>query len=162
MKRFFVSTFLALAVAWIPAVSRAGDSADETAIKNLGAEFVAAWNAHDPARMAGVWAEDADLINPFGVKARGRAEIQKLFEREQHGVMRASTYEIGSMSVHPLCGDAALVDWAADLTGMVAPDGKALPPFHHHVSQVVVKKGGHWRVEFVRAFAYAPLPPASK
>lgn len=139
----------------------ADDAAIRSAIDSLNQSFVAAWNAHDPGRMADVWS-DADLVNPFGMKAHGRAEMAKLFEAEQHGVMRASTFTIESSSIRQISRDVAVQDMDIVITGMLSPDGKALPAFHPRAFEVLARKGGHWRVEYVRAYALQPTPPASK
>jgi len=163
MKRLFILVSLVVSITAFAPSARAVDMGGKMALEKMAHNFVSAWNAHNPEKMAASWAADADLINPFGVHARGRAEIRQLFENEQGGVMKSSTYKIESLTVHDICGDAAVVDFDSLLTGMTAPDGKALPPFPHHVTEVAVKKGEHWRVEFVRAFGYLPkAEPASK
>jgi uncharacterized protein (TIGR02246 family) len=156
MKRFPLAIALAVALAGIPVSARAADS-NEAAIKELNQDFVTAWNAHDPKKMAAAWAEDVDLINPFGVKCGNRAEVEKLFEKEQSGVMKASTYKIDSFTLRRACDDVMVGDWESTVTGMIDPDGNALPPFHHHVTAVYQNRGGHWTVTLVRAFQ--PLPP---
>jgi uncharacterized protein (TIGR02246 family) len=158
MKKLLVAAAVVVSIAALSTPARAADAGAKAAIEKSAHEFVAAGNAHDPAKMAASWAADAEVINPFGVKANGRAEIQKLFEGEQGGVMKASTYKIESLTVHDICGDAALVDMDSMLTGMTGPNGEAMPPFPHHVTEVAVKKGGRWQVEVVRAFAYKELP----
>jgi len=161
MKSIFVAAAGLAIIAVTPTISCAGDSALRTEIESLNHAWVAAWNAHDPAKMAGVWSE-AELINPFGMKAHGRAELEKLFEAEQHGAMKASTFTIESSSIRQISRDVAVQDMDIAITGMVSPDGKALPAFRPHSFEVFVKKGGHWRVEYVRAYAVQPTPAPSK
>lgn len=159
MNKTFVSIALTAGLAAaIPTSARAADSATKAAIERLDSEFVAAWNAHDAKKMAAVWADDGDLINPFGQKASGRAAIEKFFEAEQAGVMKGTTYAIESTSVRELDRNTAFGDWEAVVTGMTGPDGKALPPFRHHVSSVFEMKGGHWKAAAVRAYEFKPVP----
>jgi uncharacterized protein (TIGR02246 family) len=146
---------VALAISW------AGDSTTTTEIESLNRAFVTAWNAHDPGKMAAVWS-DADMVNPSGTEAHGRAEIEKLFETEQHGVMKASTFRIESNSIRQISRDVMVQDMDIVITGMVSPDGKALPAFRPHAFEVLVKEGGHWRVKYVRAYALQPTPAAAK
>jgi uncharacterized protein (TIGR02246 family) len=145
----------ALAISW------AGDSTSRTEIESLNQAFVTAWNAHDPGKMAAVWS-DADMVNPIGMKAHGRAEIEKLFDTEHHGAMKASTFKIESNSIRQISREVAVQDMDIVITGMVGPDGKALPAFRPHSFEVLVKEGGHWRVEYVRAYALQPTPAAAK
>ena len=156
MKKTLLSIALATALAGIPAFARAVDSS-ETAVKNINQEFVAAWNAHDTKRLAAVWGDDGNLINPFGVKCNSRAEVEKLFENEHSGVMKASTYRIDSFTQRRAGKDVIVGDWDATVTGMIDPGGNPLPPFVHHVTMVYQNRGGHWTATMARAFQ--PLPP---
>jgi uncharacterized protein (TIGR02246 family) len=158
MKRMFVFVVVAALVLALPAVAAAADSGAKAAVEKLSADFAAAWNVHDARKMAAVWAEDGDLINPFGQKAHGRAGIETFLEKEQSTVMKGTTYKIDSMSVRDLDANTAIADWESDVVGMMDATGKAMPPFRHHVFSVCVKKGGHWHAAAVRAYAFQPLP----
>jgi len=175
MKKMSLSLVLAGALAAIPVLAGAAetkaapkktaamaagtvDAATQAAIDKRMQEFVAAWNKHDPKAMAAVWAEHCVLINPFGKKASGRAEIEKLFEGEHGGVMKATTYTINSESFMKIAGGAVVMDIDSVITGMMDPAGQALPPFTHHVTMVYVHEGGQWRATAVRAFQFLPAP----
>ena len=56
----------------------------------------------------------------------------------------------------------AVVEVAAEITGMKNPDGSAAQPFKHHVTWIIEKKHGKWLALSVRAFAYLPAPMAAK
>lgn len=161
MKKAFVSIVLTAVLAAMPEVARAAEEGTTAVIERLNSEFVGAWNAHDATRMASIWADDGDLINPFGQKANGRAAIEKLFDAEQAGVMKATTYKIESFSVRELDRRTAIGDWEAVLTGLTDRNGNPIPPFRHHVSTVYVEQGGHWWVAAVRAYAFQPIPGTS-
>ncbi|HEX9148245.1 MAG TPA: hypothetical protein VF958_03705, partial [Thermoanaerobaculia bacterium] len=60
------------------AVAASEKGGSEAQVRARSQEFAASWNRHDPKAMAGVWAADGDLINPFGRTAKGRNEIEKL------------------------------------------------------------------------------------
>ena len=156
MKKTLPSIALAMALAAAPGFAGAADSS-ETAIKNINQDFVTAWNAHDPKRMAAAWADDVSLINPFGVRCNSRADVEKLFEKEQSGVMKASTYRIDASTLRRVCDDVMVGDWDATVTGMIDPGGNPIPPFSHHVTTVYQNRGGHWTATFARAFQ--PMPP---
>jgi len=146
--------FAALAVG--PSVVAAQD--DEAAIRKLSSDFCAAWTRHDVKAMAAVWADDADIINPAGRVAKGRAEIEKLLTDEHAGPFKGTSYE-ATVSVRMLAPGVALGDWEATVTGMHDAAGQALPPFKHHVATVYVKKGGRWFAAAGRPYAFLP-PPA--
>ena len=161
MKKAFLAAALAVALAAIPAPAPAAGSGAKAAIEHLNHQFVDAWNAHDAKKMAAVWAENGDLINPFGKRASNRAEIEKLLQEEQSGVMKASTYKMESFSMRELSPTTAVGDWESVVTGMADPAGKALPPFPHHVTIVYVMKGGHWSAASARAWQIPPAPGAA-
>lgn len=151
---YALTTALVLAVC-TPMVLTAA-SEDESAVRQQCANFVAAWNKHDPKAMAAIWADDGDVINPFGRIASGRAEIEKLFTDEHNTVMHGTTYATESVDVRLLGPTVALVDWSSEITGMHNPTGVALPVFKHHVFSVFVKKDGQWKASAVRPYVFLP------
>jgi len=137
---------------------KAIDAKDKAAIEARVNEFIAAWNVHDAKAMAATFAENADLINPFGKNPSGRVEIEKLFVEEQGGVMKGSTYTLQSTAIREISPGVALADWDGTVTGMTGPDGQAVPAFPHHVTTIFVKAGGKWWNAAGRAYAYLPPP----
>ncbi|HKB72477.1 MAG TPA: nuclear transport factor 2 family protein [Thermoanaerobaculia bacterium] len=160
MKKLFLSAALAAAVAGMPVQARAAEPSE--AIKELNQDFVTAWNAHDAKKLAAVWADDGTLINPFGVKCSNRAEVEKLFEQELSGMMKASTYKIDSFTLRKACDDVMVGDWDATITGVIDPSGNPAPPFPHHVTSVYQNRGGHWALADARAFHLLPPPASAK
>ena len=81
------------------------DHLDEAPIRQLAEAFVAAWNEHDAAGMAAVFAEDADCVTLGGDWWRGRAAIEADLAGDHATVFRASTLaatEFRSASSCPL------------------------------------------------------------
>jgi len=95
---------------------KAIDAKDKAAIEARVNEFIAAWNVHDAKAMAATFAENADLINPFGKNPSGRVEIEKLFVEEQGGVMKGSTYTLQSTAIREISPGVALADWDGTVT----------------------------------------------
>jgi len=153
--RLILAMFLIVLATAVPVTS-----AQEAAITAVEAEFAAAWAAHDPGRMASFWAEDGDLMNPFGRFARGRGEVEALFAEEQAGLMRSSTYHFRLDSARAIAPGIVVTDWTNTIRGMVAPDGTALPPFEHHVTTVFVERDGRWMKAAARSVALLSPPPA--
>src|SRR5437763_5000065 len=117
---------------------RADQKEDDAAIAKRHDEWCAAWNKHDAKAMAGFFVADGDLINPFGRRAKGTAEIEKLFAEEQSGVMAGTTYS-GTIESIRYIGDVAIIDVEGEITGMKAADGTAAPTFKHHVTWIAKK-----------------------
>ena len=158
MKKVFGVLLVAAVAAATSVPAQAAEAEDKAEIERLSSDFAAGWNAHDAKRMAAIFAEDGDLINPFGQRAHGRSDIEKFFEAEQAGAMKGTTYKIESASFRELDPTCDIVDWEAVVTGIMDPSGKAKPPFPHHVFCVCVKKGGHWHAAAVRGFAFEAVP----
>jgi uncharacterized protein (TIGR02246 family) len=156
---FLVAGGLALTV---PA--RAADD-DTAAVKKRTAEFVAAWGKHDPKALAAVWADDGDLINPWGRLATGRAQVEALFRDEQtgKGPLRDSTFRMNSETMRFPAADIAVVDLDLTITGAYAPDGTKAPALEMHAFWVSKKSGGTWSVYSCRPYIKQPAaPPAVK
>ena len=156
-KLLLLSMLLGLIV---PPAARADQKEDDAALRQRNDEFCAAWNKHDARLMAALFAADGDLINPFGRRAHGTAEIEKLFTTEQTGPMAGSTYTGTVESIRYVGTALAIVDVSGEITGMKGPDGAAAPPFKHHVTWIVEKKADKWLSIAVRAFVTLPPPAA--
>ena len=122
-------------------------------------EFAAAWNAHDPQALAATFAEDAVLIDPFGRVARGRAEIEKLFEDEQRGMLKATQFSHRVTDVRRVAPGVAFLDEEITIRGVQDPSGQALPDMHIHGAMLLAKQRGKWQVVEGRPYALAPRPP---
>jgi len=156
MKKILLGGML-LAVATVTA-AWAAEGAQVPALHTRAVEFKAAWDRHDPKALAAFWTADGDLINPFGRVAKGRAEIEKLFQDEQTGIMKGTTFNLLADSAREIDADAAVADWDVEITGMKGPDGAAMPPLKNHVTVVWVKHGGNWWAAAARPVMYPPPP----
>ncbi len=64
---------------------------DEDGVKAAFDKFSKAWADGDAKARAACFTYDASLINPFGVAANGRAEIEKVFEDENSTIGKGTT-----------------------------------------------------------------------
>jgi uncharacterized protein (TIGR02246 family) len=150
---------LALVVGVALSVGVLAASDDEAAVKKHTADFAAAWNKHDPKAMAALWADDGDLINPWGRVAKGRPEVEKLFADEQtgKGPLRDSTFELKGETVRFPTPDVAVDDWEISVTGAYDPDGaKHEGALEFHCTVVLKKAGGAWTNFAVRPYLKGP------
>ena len=155
MKALLVA-IVALALA-VPAVA-AGHAADEAAIQKVWQQFSDAWASGDAHARAALWAEDATLINPFGVEAHGRSAIEKLFEQEDAGFAKGTTHTFSDFSYRFLTPTIAEVDATGTIKGMRGADGAAMPPLTLHVFAIVTKAGGKWQIKDARPYVIAKPP----
>jgi uncharacterized protein (TIGR02246 family) len=130
---------------------------DET-IRKLYAEFVAAWNAHDAKKMAAMYAIDGDLMEPDGMTAKHRQEVEKHFADEHAGAFKDTELKLTIDSVWFAGQDVALVDGTYMVIGAVDPNGQALPPRKGLLTSVLIKEDGQWRVAASRSMIPIPLP----
>jgi uncharacterized protein (TIGR02246 family) len=157
---------LAATVAAQPATPKArvgaggprSDLMHDEAIRKLYAEFVTAWNAHDVKKMASMYAIDGDLMEPDGMTAKHRQEVEKHFASEHDGPFKNTELKLTIESVWFANEDVALVDGTYMVIGAVDPNGQALPPRKGLLSSVLIKEDGTWRVAASRSMIPIPLP----
>lgn len=131
----------------------AADVGSEAVIRKMYDEYEAAWNRHDPAALAGFWAEDGDRLESDGTAAKGRKQVE-IALREQHaGAFKESVISLSLDSVWFIVDGVALADGPYTVTGIRDPDGKVVPPRRGHLSNVLVRDGETWRIGASRAMA---------
>lgn len=155
MKALTVALFCLVATSAFAAKSPAND---DQMIRETCAKFMESWNKHDAKSMASHWSEDGSLINPMGRVAIGRDGVAKLFQDEMNGVLKDTKAEMTVQTVRNVKPDVAFVDSELTVTGMMTPDGKAIPPAKHHVAALVVKKSARWWFVDIRPYAFVQPP----
>src|SRR5262249_61340648 len=99
-------------------------SPEVAAVLKVQEEFAASWNKGDYKAMAAVFADDADRINAAGRVAKGKAEIEKLYQEEQTGKMKGTHFASEcNDGVRLLKPDVAVVTCSFEVTEMKGPDG---------------------------------------
>jgi uncharacterized protein (TIGR02246 family) len=151
-----LAAFVILALA-VPAVA-ASPAGAEAAIRQVWQQFSDAWGRGDAHARAAVWAEDANLINPFGVEAQGRAAIEKVFEQESAGFAKGTTHTFSNFSYRFLTPTLAAVDATGEIKGIRGPDGTPMPTLTLHVFAVMAEAGGKWQIKLARPYVPAPPP----
>lgn len=126
--------------------------------KNLGKgkraqEFIAAFEKGDAKAVAGFWAENADYVDQTGREFKGRAAIEKMYEKFFAG-KKGLKLNIIVISARMVGTDVALEDGITEVT----PAEGGLPSAARF-SAVLVKKDGEWFFESVRDSI--PHPPTN-
>ncbi len=134
-----------------------GSAADEAALRDGLTQYVAAWNASDAAKMETFYADDATIVDEFGMETKGRAAIVKGFaETKALDDFKGAKIEITVTTIRFIRPDLAVSQGTYTVTG-----GK-LPPegFKGHYQNVDVKQGGSWKsVSLHLAAMPPPMPP---
>ncbi len=107
-------------------------------------EFIDAFNKGDAKAVAGFWTPDGDFVDQVGREIKGRAAIEKMYEKV-FAARKGAKLTIIVGSVRSVSPDVALED---GLTEVTPADGG--PPTTARFSAVLVKKEGEWYFESVR------------
>lgn len=107
-------------------------------------EFLAAFNRGDAKAVAGFWTPDGDYFDQVGRPYKGRAAIEKLYEKV-FATQKGGKLAVTVLSARMVSSDVAIED---GLTEVTPADGG--PPSVARFSAVLVKKDGVWYFESVR------------
>jgi uncharacterized protein (TIGR02246 family) len=117
---------------------------DETAIKKVTEAFVHAFNAGDARSVAGLYTDDAELIDEFGERLHGRPTIQDFYSA-LFNERKGATIEIFPVSLRFLGPDVAKEEGQ---TRVVPTGGEAVS--YRDYTVLYVKQGGRWLHSSVR------------
>jgi len=93
----------------------------EQSCRELVAALEKAWNAGDSAAFAAAFASDADFVNPYGMRVRGRSAIAEGTHFIFTTIYKASNVEYRVASVRTLAERVALVHVSARLSVPAGP-----------------------------------------
>lgn len=127
--------------------SAGAGGSQEAAILKVHEQFAENWNKDDAKGMAAMFADDADLINPLGRVAKGKAEIEKLYQDEHSGAFKGSHFTSDCKGgVRVLKPDVAIVTCSFEVTGGTLPDGKPMPVMKGIYTATMTKTKNRWQV----------------
>jgi uncharacterized protein (TIGR02246 family) len=122
-----------------------GRSQDEAAIRRILANWDRGWDEFDARLAAMDYADDADWLNAFGRKKKGRAELQKflteLFVRPD---MKAARFTTTSITIRFIRPDVAVAYTDFVGVGQKTLSGKEMGKRVGHQIRVLSKEGGKW------------------
>lgn len=152
----FTFLLFSAALARVPVQASPGQSgADVAAIKEVVAGYSDAFNRHDAAATANLFAEDADFTNLRGVYRHGRKEIEQTFVTLYAGVLKNARRTDTVKNVRFLTPEIAVMDDLWKIEGSTAPDGSANPGRKGLFDWVLTKVNGRW---VITAFHEAEFP----
>lgn len=136
---------------------------DDAAILKVHEEFAASWNKNDYKAQAAAFADDADLINPLGRVAKGKAEIEKLYMDEQTTAFKGSRFASDCKGgVHRVTPDVAVVTCSFQVTGAKLPDGSSMPAMKGLYTATMRKVKNKWLIVAGRPMIPFTPPAAPK
>ena len=160
MKACMVAVTLILFSLSPRALAQRGSAADEKAIREIETQWEAAWNRHDVAAMAAVYAPDSDAINLAGEWFRGRDAFQKSLEELHSGKTQSSIWQTERTEIKFLTPEIALVHVYANSHGDRNPDGSPMDPRRVILTRVEMKRGGKWLIVASQATNIVPRASA--
>ena len=140
-------------------VTSAGDEGDTEGVRKSCQAIVAAWNKHDAKAIAGVFAEDADMVAPDGTLHSGRAALEKAFADDHGGPMSQSSLYVLKEPVRFPSPDVAVSDAEVEVRDVTGPDGKK-STVKLVVTNVWKKADGKWWVYASRPHVLMPAAAA--
>jgi uncharacterized protein (TIGR02246 family) len=134
---------------------------EEEAIRNLITEMTEGFNRHDGRAASVMYLPNARLVTVRGEVMNGQAEIEKGLSSIFATRAKNASHRTMDVSITFLRDDVALAHVTNELSGLVAPDGQALPAHQELSLRVLTKVDGQWRVAafhntMIRPFATSP------
>ena len=132
---------------------------DEAAIRKVIVEMTDGFNNHDGKAAASMYAPDARFVSVRGDMMNGQAGIEKglsaiLTTRAKNAAQRTL-----DVTIRFIRSDVALANDTNELSGLVAPDGRALPAHQELSLRVFVKDAGVWQIAAFHNTLVAPFSP---
>ena len=119
---------------------------DESAVRNVLAEYEVAWNGHDVAAFGRLFTEDCDYVNIAGVHWKGVQEIVQRQGELFQGRLKTAVRTLTGVEVRFSTPDVALVHATWDVTGSSHPTGEAVPVLKEITTMTMVKTDGKWLI----------------
>jgi uncharacterized protein (TIGR02246 family) len=119
---------------------------DESAVRNLLAEYAVAWNRHDMAAFGRLFTENSDYVNVAGVHWKGAQEIVQRLAELFHHRLKTAVRTLTGVEVRFPTPDTALVHATWDVTGGGRPTGEAVPVLKEITTMTMVKTNGKWLI----------------
>ena len=121
--------------------------ADEARIRGIEQEQASAWNAHDIARYAALFAPGANTVNVLGWWWKSRDELQAKLGAAHRSVFRDSRLTITNVELRFISPAVAVAHVRWTMTGALSPTGApGLTPIAGIQTQVLEKRNGHWAI----------------
>jgi uncharacterized protein (TIGR02246 family) len=119
-------------------------------------EFIAAFNKGDAKATASFWMPEATYVDQAGREIKGRAAIEKLYEKVFAG-NKGAKLTVNVTSARPLTPDVAVEDGTTEVTPANGDPGTVA-----RFSAVLVKKDGEWYFESVHESIARPPTHAAQ
>ena len=149
MKRAIPLAAVAIGLFGFALLSQAenvGRHDDEDAIRKIVVVMTDAFNHHDAKAATQMYAADARFVTVRGEVMDGQAAIEQGLASILGTRAKNASQQTLNVAVKFIRPDIALVQVTNELSGLVAPDGQALPSHRELSLRVFTKDSNVWRV----------------
>jgi uncharacterized protein (TIGR02246 family) len=143
----------------LSAAPQAGSNEDEAAIRKVIVEMTEGFNNHDGKAAARMYSPDARFVSVRGDMMSGQAGIEKGLSAILTSRAKNATQRTIDVTVRFIRPDVVLANVTNELSGLVAPDGHALPSHQELSLRVFVKDAGVWQIAAFHNTLVAPFAP---
>jgi uncharacterized protein (TIGR02246 family) len=150
------------AFVWMARAQQTAATTDEQAIRQVVTEMTEGFNSHDGRAASSMYLPEARLVTVRGEVMEGQVAIEKGLTSIFETRAKAATQRTLSVSIRLLRPDIALVHVTNELSGLVAPDGTALPPHQELSLRVLSKQDGRWQVAAFHNTMARPFATSSR
>jgi uncharacterized protein (TIGR02246 family) len=120
---------------------------DQAGVEHVIENWNKAWQTKDHKLAAQDYSPDADWINAFGMKRRGRAEIEKvLSEVFALPFVMAGQSKTVEQSIRFIRPDVVMALTRVERGGQQIPSGTELGTRQTSHLRVLIKSGGEWKI----------------
>jgi uncharacterized protein (TIGR02246 family) len=148
-----------LGTASMSGAQQVGTAEDEAAVRKVIVEMTDGFNNHDGKAAASMYTPDARFVSVRGDMMNGQAGIENGLSSILTSRAKNATQRTLDVTVRFLRPDVALANVTNELSGLVAPDGHALPSHRELSLRVFVKDAGVWQVAAFHNTMVTPFSP---
>ena len=137
-----------------------GQSEDQNVIRQITENWISGWQTCNSALAVEGFAEDVDWVNAFGVKKRGREEVQAFLDwvfSLPNATERKNSEKI--TSIRFIRSDVALVNSDFQVEKQRYVTGEEMPDRKGHAIRVMTKEEGLWQIVSMMIMDEKPSRP---
>jgi uncharacterized protein (TIGR02246 family) len=129
-------------------------------VRSLVQQFGDRWNAYDTTALAQLFADDADLVNAFGIAATGREAIAKFHVALFTAVFKGGRFHGEASRLRMIRPDVAVVDLRWSVTGMQPRENHPTGEMNGLMAMVLTHESGEWRISAMHVMQFPAGRPS--
>ena len=126
--------------------NESGNAEDLEAINTLILATTDAFNKHDAKAFVQFYTPDAILVTVRGERMIGASQIERGLSEVFKTRAKKGTLKTLDVTITFIKADVAIAHVVNEMSGVVSPQGKELPPHKELSIRVLVKENERWRV----------------